>query len=154
MYEAMRNVEQARGYFTRYRQMVSGIDAQAEADIHLETLEVKKDNYDEETDAAEDIVSDLLNRAMNLTFNGMDERAALYQQRQRARNHHSKDKKKRLQQVGGFGVPFSYAKQELADAEEDLATALDLFPLGAEANELMGLVFLQANDGRSVHAVF
>jgi hypothetical protein len=51
-------------------------------------------------------------------------------------------------------VPFSYAKQELADAEEDLATALDLFPLGAEANELMGLVFLQANDGRSAMRSF
>ena len=31
---------------------------------------------------------------------------------------------------------------------EHLQIALALFPLGAEANELMGLVFMQANDGR------
>jgi hypothetical protein len=37
----------------------------------------------------------------------------------------------------------------LGRATEHLQIALALFPLGAEANELMGLVFLQANDGRA-----
>jgi hypothetical protein len=37
----------------------------------------------------------------------------------------------------------------LARAAENLQVALGLFPLGAEANELMGLFFLQANDGRA-----
>ncbi len=120
----------------------------------FETLEAKKDKYDEEVDAAEETLSDLLNRAMNLTFNGMDDRAALYKRRQRAKQQHYKNKKQKLRQVGGFGVPYAYAQQELADAADHLATGMGLFPLGAEANELVGLVFLQANDGNSAMRSF
>ena len=58
-----------------------------------------------------------------------------------------KDKNIAKGRVGGFAVPFPYAQQQLARAGEHLQIALALFPLGAEANELMGLVFLQANDG-------
>jgi len=154
MSEAMGNVDQARAYFTRYRQLETNPEAKVEADIHILTLDAKKDRYDEEVDAAEDIISDLLNRAMNLTFNGMDDRAALYKQREHSRNDHYKGNRKKLKQVGGFGVPFAYAQQELSDAAEHLSTALRLFPLGAAANELMGLVFLQANDGRSAMRSF
>ncbi len=154
MYEAMGHVDHAKEYFTNYRQSETSPDAQAEADVHLQTLEIKKEKYDEEVDAAEETLSDLLNRAMNLTFNGMDDRAALYKRRQRARQQHYKNKKKKLQQVGGFGVPYAYAQQELADAADHLATGMGLFPLGAEANELVGLVFLQANDGHSAMRSF
>jgi tetratricopeptide (TPR) repeat protein len=154
MYEAMGNVDQAKEHFTRYRQMETNSDAQAEADVHLETLETKKDKYDEEVDAAEETISDLLNRAMNLTFNGMDDRAALYKRRQRAKQQRYKNNKKKLQRVGGFGVPYAYAQQELADASDHLATGMGLFPLAAEANELVGLIFLQANDGHSAMRSF
>ena len=59
-----------------------------------------------------------------------------------------KDAKKSPQnRVGGFAIPFAYAQQQLARASEHLQIALALFPLGAEAHQLMGLVFLQANDG-------
>ena len=51
--------------------------------------------------------------------------------------------------MGGFAVPYAYAQQQLKRASEHLQVALALFPLGAEANELMGLVFLQANDGHA-----
>ena len=154
MQEAMGNVGQAREYFARYRQLETNGDAQAEADIHLETLNAKREKYDEEVDAAGEIVSDLLNRAMNLTFNGMDDRASLYRLRERSRKDRYHGDKKKLKRVGGFGVPFAYAQQELSDAGTHLSTALGLFPLGAEANELMGLVFLQANDGRSAMRSF
>jgi hypothetical protein len=61
-----------------------------------------------------------------------------------------KDEQKRAQnRVGGFAIPFAFAQQQLARASQHLQVALALFPLGAEANELMGLIFLQANDGHA-----
>ena len=56
--------------------------------------------------------------------------------------------------TGGFAIPYAYAQQELSRASEHLQIALALFPLGAEANELMGLVLLQANDGHSATRSF
>ena len=65
-----------------------------------------------------------------------------------------KDKAKSKNRVGGFAILFAYAQQQLSRASEHLQVALALFPLGAEANELMGLVFLQANDGPSATKSF
>jgi hypothetical protein len=59
------------------------------------------------------------------------------------------DQAKARNRVGGFAIPFAYAQQQLGEASGHLQIALALVPLGAEANQLMGLVFLQANDGRS-----
>ena len=147
MYEAMGNVDQARKSFTLYRQLETNPAGQQEADLHLDTLDAKRGKYDEEIDHATEILSDLFNRAMNLTFNGLEDRASQY--KQRARERAKVYAKQKLRVVGGFTVPFAYAQQQLAEAGEHLASALLLFPLGAEANQLMGLVFLQANDGRS-----
>ena len=115
------------------------------------TLDAKRTKYDEEMDEAEDIVADLFNRAMNLTFNGSEKRSALRAKRARVKK---KEENKARNRVGGFAIPFAYAQQQLARASEHLQIALALFPLGAEANELMGLVFLQANDGHSATRSF
>src|SRR4029077_3276581 len=112
----------------------------------------KRTKYEEEVDEAEDIVADLFNRAMNLTFNGDEKRSAL--RAKRARVKKKEDKGNARNRVGGFAIPFAYAQQQLARANEHLQIALALFPLGAEANELMGLVFLQANDGHSATRSF
>lgn len=147
LYEAMGNIEQARENFTRYQQLASDQRAKDEAALHLSTLEAKRSKYDEEIDAAEDIVSDLFNRAMNLTFNLDENRSAL--RAHRARTKKKNDQSKARNRIGGFAIPFAYAQQQLTRASEHLQIALALFPLGAEANELMGLVLLQANDGRA-----
>jgi tetratricopeptide (TPR) repeat protein len=161
LYEAMGDADQARQHFTRFKELETSAAARDEAGLHIETLDVKRETYDQEAGAAENIVSDLLNRAMNLTFNGMQDRAALRKQRAQ-----SQDKKKNRgggffgmgakpkPVTGGFSVPYPYAAQQLSAADDHLATALSLFPLGAAANELMGLVFLQANDGRSAMRCF
>jgi tetratricopeptide (TPR) repeat protein len=147
MNEAMGKVDEARKYFTQYRQLESAAAGQQEADLHLDTLDAKRARYDEEIDSATEILSDLFNRAMNLTFNGLEDRASQY--KQRAKERAKLYAKQKLRVVGGFTVPFAYAQQQLADAGEHVAAALLLFPLGAEANQLMGLIYLQANDGRS-----
>jgi tetratricopeptide (TPR) repeat protein len=153
LYEAMGIVERAKDHFNRFRELDSDPAAKEAAGLHLETLAIKRDTYDQEVAAAEGILSDLLNRAMNLTFNGMEDRAALYKQRAKA-NKKLYKKNQHLDRVGGFSIPFAYARQQLMEAADHLATALALFPFGAEANELMGLVFLQANDGRSAMRCF
>ncbi len=147
MHEAMGNVDQARKGFALYRQLETGSAGQQEADLHLDTLDAKRSKYDEEIDRATEILSDLLNRAMNLTFNGLEDRASQY--KQRARERAMVYARQKLKVVGGFTVPFAYAQQQLTEAGEHLAGALLLFPLGAEGNQLMGQVMLQANDGRS-----
>jgi tetratricopeptide (TPR) repeat protein len=144
LYEAMGEVDRAKENFTRFQQLASEQNAKDEAALHLSTIDAKRKKYDEEIDAAGDIVSDLFNRKMNLTFNESGDRSALRVKRAVVTK---KDKNIAKGRVGGFDVPFPYAKQQLGRAGEHLQIALALFPLGAEANELMGLVFLQANDG-------
>jgi tetratricopeptide (TPR) repeat protein len=85
MYEAMGKVDQARKSFTLYRQLETNPAGQQEADLHLDTLDAKRGKYDEEIERATEILSDLFNRAMNLTFNGLEDRASQYKQRARER---------------------------------------------------------------------
>jgi tetratricopeptide (TPR) repeat protein len=151
LYEAMGDIEPARQDFTHYQELISEQSAKDEAEMHLSTLDARRSKYDEEIDAAGDIISDLFNRAMNLTFNGPENRRALRARRARVAK---KDKGKEKNRTGGFAIPFAYAQQQLSRASEHLQIALALFPLGAEANELMGLIFLQANDGHSAMKSF
>lgn len=145
IYEAMGDLAQARDNFSHYRALSADDAAKSETDLHLTTLDEKKSKYDDEVGDAEEILSDLFNRGMNLSFNLDNNRSAMRVRRARVKN--KKQQKGSL--VGGFAVPYPYAQQQLARAAEHLQVALALFPLGAEANELMGLVFLQANDGRA-----
>ena len=152
LYEAMANDGPAREHFLRYQQLVNDQSSKDEAALHLSTLDPKKAKYDEEVDEAEDTLSNLFNRGMNLTFNQDNNRSAI--RAKRARIKKKQDRQKDQNRVGGFAIPYPYAQQQLAVASEHLNTALSLFPLGAEANELMGLVFLQANDGRAATKSF
>ena len=145
LYEALGDTNQARGNFTRYTQLTIEQSAKDEAALHLSTLDAKRAKYDEEVDAAADVISDLFERAMNLAFEGSEKRSALRVRRAHVKNKNDQAKAQRT--VGGFAIPFAYAQQQLTQASEHLQVALALFPLGAEANELMALVFLQANDG-------
>jgi hypothetical protein len=89
---------------------------------------------------------------MNLAFKGSEHRSAIRVRRARVKK--KDDQRKAQSRVGGFSIPFAYAQQQLARASEHLQVALALFPLGAEASELMGLVLLQANDGHSATRSF
>ncbi len=151
LYEAMGDIDRSRENFTRYQELTSEQSAKDVAALHLSTLDAKRTKYNEEVDEAEDIVADLLNRAMNLSFNGSENRSAIRVKRARVKK---KEQNKAKNRVGGFAIPFAYAQQQLSRASEHLQVALALFPLGAGANELMGLVFLQANDGRSATKSF
>jgi tetratricopeptide (TPR) repeat protein len=152
LHEAMGDVEQARASFTAYQELMPDQSDKDEAALHLSTLDVRRTKYDEEVDAAGDIVADLFNRAMNLTWHADESRRAL--RAKRARVKKKEERKIAEKRAGGFAIPYAYAQQQLAKAAEHLQVALALFPLGAEANELLGLVFLQANDGHAAMRSF
>jgi tetratricopeptide (TPR) repeat protein len=143
LYEAMADVAEARKHYTRYHELETDAEAQKRAEFHLNLLDAKREKYEDEVSEAEDIIADLWNRAMNLTFNGLENRSAL----RARRGKYKKGNANKL--LGGFTVPLPYAQQQIAEAGEHLQAALALFPLGAEANELMALVYLQALDGRA-----
>ncbi|HMI51607.1 MAG TPA: tetratricopeptide repeat protein [Candidatus Saccharimonadales bacterium] len=150
-YEALGNVDEARANLIRYQELAPAAAAKDKAALHLSTLAAKRTKYDEEIDQAGDLLADLFNRSMNLTFNGSENRSAMRAKRARVKkNEQNKAKNK----VGGFAIPFAYAQQQLGRASEHLQIALALFPLGAEAHQLLGLVFLQANDGHSATRSF
>jgi tetratricopeptide (TPR) repeat protein len=146
LHEALGNVASAKEHFLRYQQLTPEQSAKNEAALHLSTLDAKRTKYDEEIDEAQEIIADLFNRAMNLIFNGPENRSAL--RAKRARTRKKDDQRKARNRIGGFAIPYAFAQQQLSRAAEHLQIALALFPLGAEVNELMGLVFMQANDGR------
>ena len=152
LYEATGDIERAKQNFTRYQELSSDQGAKDSAALHLTTLDAKRVKYDEEVDAAGDILADLLNRSLKLSFNGSESRSAL--RTKRARTKKKSDEAKARNRVGGFAIPYAYAQQQLGRASQHLQIALALFPLGAEVNELLGLVFLQANDGHSATRSF
>jgi tetratricopeptide (TPR) repeat protein len=152
IHEAMGDIAAARTELIRFQELTSDADGKDQAGLRLSTLDAKKEKYDEEVGEAEDILADLFNRGMNLTFNLDDSRSHIRARRAQVKN--KKDRAKARFVVGGFAVPYPYAQQELLRASEHLNIALAMFPLGAEANELMGLVFLQANDGHSATKSF
>ena len=147
LYEMMGDAKHARENFTRFQQLTAVESEKEEANLHLTTLDAKREKYDEEVGEAEDILSELFSRGMNLTFNLDENRRKI--RAKRAQIKKKQQRKAYQNRVGGFAVPFPYAQQELARASEHLKIALALFPLAPEANELMGLVFLQANDGHA-----
>jgi hypothetical protein len=100
--------------------------ARDEAELHLVSLDARREKYDEEVGEAEDIIADLLNRAMKLTFNGSDKRSGLRSKRAQVKK--KGDQAKARNRVGGFAIPYAYAQQQLARASEHLQVALALFP--------------------------
>jgi tetratricopeptide (TPR) repeat protein len=92
--EAIGNVAEARKQFARCRELETDTEAQKRADFHLGILDEKRKKYDEEVSEAEDTIADLLNRSMNLTFNGLENRSAL-------RAHRAQLKKGKLPRSSG-----------------------------------------------------
>ena len=151
VYEALGNVGEARKYFMAYQAATHDPSDQNPADLHLTSLDPRRAKYDAEVSAAADVLRDLFVRGLSLYFHeGKHFRPVRAQAKTKKGNNQGKINK----EVGGFAVPFGYAQQQLALAAGHLQLALSLFPLGAEANELMALIFLQANDGASAMRCF
>ena len=151
LYEAMGNVEEARRNFTAYQAAARNPQDPHPVSLHLTSLDSRRSKYDSEVVSATHVLIELFHSALNLSFNeGKHYRPA----RAEVQSTKNKSQKTINKEVGGFAVPFAYAQQQLAIAAGHLQLALSLFPLGAEANELMALIYLQANDGESAMRCF
>ncbi len=102
LYEALGNVDRAKENFARFQQLTPEQSAKDEAALHLSTLDAKRTKYDEEIDETQEIISDLFNRAMNLTFNGPENRSALKAKRARTK----KKTMRKEQAIASAASPF------------------------------------------------
>jgi len=141
LYEAFGNVEKSREHLMRFQQLETEAQRNAEASIHLFTLEKRRAVYDADVSEAEDILSALLLSAMGLDTGGAKHKSKLTYRQWRWASHRYKEAKRASQKLSQ-----PYVERELDRARQDLESALELFPLGAEANELLALIYLQGNS--------
>ena len=152
-YEAMGNIDQARENFTRYQQLTSDQSGQRRSRPYISPRwNAKRAKYDEEVDEAEDIVADLFNRSMKLTFNGSEKRSAM-----RAKRAQVKKKEEESCQVTAWAaLPFLLRTRNNSwrGRVSIFRSPRSLSPWAPKPIKLMGLVFLQANDGHSADQEF
>ena len=141
LYESFGDVTKARERFQRYLQLEPSTEGKDKASVHLNSLEGRRALYDAAVDEAEGVVSELLLRSMGISSEGVKHKAKLTRQQRRWA---SRRYKRTLSASEKLSAP--YVIRQLDRAMGILEGATAIFPLGAEANELLALVYLEAND--------
>jgi len=141
LYESFGDVAKARERFQRYQQLDPSAEGKDKASVHLNSLEDRRALYDAAVDEAEGVVSELLLRSMGISSEGVKHKAKLTRQQRRWA---SRRYKRTLSASEKLSAP--YVIRQLDRARGILEGATAIFPLGAEANELLALVYLEAND--------
>jgi len=141
LYESFGDVAKARERFQRYQQLEPSAEGKDKASVHLNSLEGRRALYDAAVDEAEGVMSELLLRSMGIQNEGVKHKAKLTRQQRRWA---SRRYKRTLSASEKLSAP--YVIRQLDRARGILEGATAIFPLGAEANELLALVYLEAND--------
>jgi tetratricopeptide (TPR) repeat protein len=141
LYEAFGNVAKAREHLSRFQQLEPDPERTGKASSHLSTLEKRRAVYDANLSESEDIITGLLLPSIGLDTAGVRHKTKLTYRQWRWASHRYKEATRASQKLSQ-----PYVERELDRAREDLESATELFPLGAEANELLALISLQAND--------
>jgi len=141
LYESYGDVAKARERFQRYLQVDPSGEAKDKAAAHLNSLEDRRALYDAAVDEAAGVMSELLLRSMGISSEGAKHKAKLTRQQRRWA---SRRYKRTLSASEQLSVPYVIRQLDRARAILEGATAI--FPLGVEANELLALVYLEAND--------
>jgi tetratricopeptide (TPR) repeat protein len=141
LHEAYGDTEKAAEYFARFQQLEPASARKSDAEVHRSTLETRRAVYDANVAEAQDILSNLLLRSLGIQNEGAQHKAKLTYLQKRWASQQYKETTQATEKL-----PQPYVVRELSKAREDLTAATDLFPLGAEANELLALIDLQGND--------
>jgi hypothetical protein len=141
LYESFGDVAKARERFQRYRQLDSSAEGKEKASVHLNSLEGRRALYDAAVAESEGVLSELLLRSMGIQNEGVKHKAKLTR---RQRRWASRRYQRTLSASEKLSAP--YVIRQLDRARGILEGATAIFPLGAEANELLALVYLEAND--------
>jgi len=141
LYEAYANIAKAHEQFTRFQQLTPDSTRKKEAGFHLSNLEGRRAVYDANVGEAEDILSGLLLASMGLDAAGAKHKTKLSYRQWRWASHRYKEATRAT-----VKLPEPYVEREMNRARQDLDAATELFPLGAEAHELLALISLQGNN--------
>jgi len=142
LYEAMGNVPKAREYYTSYQDSSDKASDEAkEAAKRITSLDKEKSDYDSAVKGARETIAELLTRTMGLDGHGNG--AKSYTGGAMALGFAAG---RRPVASGTGGVSFQYAQQQIESAHKKLEEASTIFPLGPEANELMGFVYMQGRN--------
>jgi tetratricopeptide (TPR) repeat protein len=141
LYEAFGNVAKAREHFTHFQQLEPDPARKSQADAHVSTLDSRRAVYDANVSEARDTLSDLLMATMGLEHEGSKHFTHLSRRQWRWASEQYKQTTRATEKLSE-----PYVQRELARAQTDLGSATALFPLGAEANEMLAVIDLQANN--------
>jgi tetratricopeptide (TPR) repeat protein len=141
IYEAYGDVEHARERFAHFKQLEPDPQKQNDAQLHLDSLAGRRADYDGMIEDAQDMLSELLTRAMGLDLEGVKHKAKL----SRHARHHASRRYKEAANASEKLSP-AYVDRQLTSAREILELATEIFPLGAEANEMLALIYLEGNN--------
>ena len=142
LYEAYGNIAKAGQHFSQFQQLAPDSASKSAADLHLSALEARRAIYGAATDdEAQDTLSALLLASLGLQDMGAKHKAKLSYRQWRWASHQYKEATRATEKLSQ-----PYVERELSRARQDLESAVELFPLGAGANELLGLIELQGNN--------
>jgi len=141
LYEAYGDTAKAGERFSRFQQLAPDPNCKKAADLHLSALEARRAIYDASADEAQDVISALLMSALGLQDMGAKHKTKLSYRQWRWASHQYKEATRATEKLSQ-----PYVERELNRARQDLESAIELFPLGAGANELLGLIELQGNN--------
>jgi tetratricopeptide (TPR) repeat protein len=145
LYEAMGNTTKARSYYSAYDSASAFPEATKEATAKVATLDKERSQYDAAVQEARKTLSDILVRFMGKGGQSnvpkREVRGGLITGMAFARSPEPTGS-------GGVsgGVSYQYAQREIEAAQKKLEEATSIFPLGPEANEMLGFVYLQGHN--------
>jgi tetratricopeptide (TPR) repeat protein len=141
LYEAYGNVAKARAHFSRFEQVEPDPARKSDAEPHFSTLDSRRAVYDANIAEAQDIMTGLLLPSLGLNSLGTKHKTKLSYRQWRWASRQYKETTRATEKLSQ-----PYVERELGRARDDLESATELFPLGAEANELLALIDLQGNN--------
>ncbi|MGB6546784.1 MAG: tetratricopeptide repeat protein [Candidatus Acidiferrales bacterium] len=141
LYESMGDVAKARQHLQLYGQLETDAARKSQADMHLASLDNRRSVYDGNVEDAQDILTALFVHAMGIDTEGAKHKAKLSH---KEKKHASSRYQEATRATGKLSEP--YVERQLSLAQADVEAATEIFPLGAEANELLALIQLQANN--------
>jgi tetratricopeptide (TPR) repeat protein len=141
LYEAYGDTAKAREHFLRYQQLAPDSDSKSAAELHLSALDARRAIYDATIGEAQDALSELLLTSLGLQDMGAKHKTKLSYRQWRWASHQYKEATRATEKLSQ-----PYVERELNRARQELESAIELAPLGAGANELLGLIELQGNN--------
>lgn len=141
LYEAYGNVAKTREHFARYKQLEKDPARASAADAHVANLDKRRAVYDANVGDAQDILTGLLLPSLGISNEGSKHKGKLTHRQRRYASSRYKEETRATEKLSE-----PYVERQLERAQQDLDSAADLFPLGAEANEMLALISLQGNN--------